>query len=101
MTDAAVGDIYYNFEVPVGSTAPELSILLAWNVKVTDTNPSEGVFNPQESLQNLDLQLFDSTASFLGSMLDQSVSTVDNVEHIYRTNLGPGTYTLKVSGAAR
>jgi hypothetical protein len=99
-TDAAVGDIYYNFEVPAGSTAPELSIMLAWNVKVTDTNPAEGTFSPQESLQNLDLQFFDSTASFLGSMLDQSVSTVDNVEHIYRTNLGPGTYTLKVSGAA-
>ena len=33
-------------------------------------------------------------------MLDQSISTVDNVEHVYLTNLGPGTYTLKVSGAA-
>lgn len=98
--DAAVGDIYYNFEVPVGSTAPELSIMLAWNVKVTDTNPSSSVFTPQEALQNLDLQFYDSTTSFLGAMLDQSISTVDNVEHIYRTNLGPGTYTLKVSGAA-
>ena len=25
---------------------------------------------------------------------------IDNVEHIYQTNLGPGAYTLKVSGAA-
>jgi hypothetical protein len=32
--------------------------------------------------------------------LRTSVSTVDNVEHIYLTDLGPGTYTLKVSGAA-
>jgi hypothetical protein len=36
----------------------------------------------------------------MGSLLDQSVSAVDNVEHIYLNSLGPGTYTLKVSGAA-
>jgi hypothetical protein len=36
----------------------------------------------------------------MGTMLDQSVSTVDNVEHIYLNSLGAGTYTLKVSGAA-
>ena len=98
--DSAVGDLFYNFEIAAGSTAPELSIMLAWNAKITDTNPSEANFSPLQSLQNLDLQLYDSTAGFMGTMLDQSISAVDNVEHIYRTNLGPGTYTLKVSGAA-
>jgi hypothetical protein len=93
-----VGDIYYNFQIPAGSTATELSIMLAWNVKITDTNPG-APFNPTDSLQNLDLRLYNSTSSFLGSQVDQSVSTVDNVEHIYQTNLGPGTYTLAVSGA--
>jgi hypothetical protein len=92
-------DIYYNFVVPVGKKE-ELSAILAWNVKVTDTNPSPGVFAPQESLQNLNLALFNSTSSFLGTLVDQSISTVDNVEHIYQTNLGPGTYTLRVTGAA-
>jgi hypothetical protein len=53
-----------------------------------------------ESLQNLDLTFYDSSESFMGTMLDQSISTVDNVEHIYQTGLDPGTYTLKVSGAA-
>jgi hypothetical protein len=98
--DGAVGDIYYNFIVPGGSTAQELSIILSWNVKVTDTNPSPSVFTPSESLQNLDLTLYNSTAGFLATQIDQSISTVDNVEHIYQTNLGAGTYTLKVSGAA-
>jgi hypothetical protein len=98
--DAAVGDIYYNFEIPTGSTASELSIILAWNVKVTDTNPSPAVFTPQESLQNLDLTLYNSTASFMATQIDQSISSLDNVEHIYQNNLGPGTYTLKVAGAA-
>jgi hypothetical protein len=99
-SDTAVGDLYYNFEVAPGSTASQFSVILAWNVKVTDTNPSESIFTPSESLQNLDLRLYDSSASFMGSMIDQSISTVDNVEHIYRNSLGPGTYTLRVSGAA-
>lgn len=98
-SDSAVGDIFYNFTVPQGSTAKELSIMLAWNAKVTDTEPSSA-FAPIQSLQNLDLSFYDSTASFMGTLLDQSASTVDNVEHIYRTNVGPGTYTLKVTGAA-
>ena len=99
-SDSAVGDLYYNFEVAEGSTASDFSILLAWNAKITDNNPSENTFTPTESLQNLDLQLYDSTTSFMGSLLDQSVSTVDNVEHIYLSSLAAGTYTLKVSGAA-
>ena len=98
--DNAVGDLFYNFEVAAGSTASDFSILLAWNAKITDNNNDPNIFTPTESLQNLDLQLYDSTAGFMGSMLDQSVSTVDNVEHIYLNSLGAGTYTLKVSGAA-
>ena len=84
-----------------GSTATDFSILLAWNAKITDTNPDENVFAPTEPVvQNLNLQLYDSTTSFMGSLLDQSISTVDNVEHIYMNSLAAGTYTLKVSGAA-
>lgn len=99
-SNATVGDIYYNFEIPTGSTADELSIILAWNAKITDTNPAPGTFTPVESLQDLDLEFYDSSGSFLGSMLDQSVSTDHNVEHIYLTELTPGEYTLKVTGAA-
>jgi hypothetical protein len=98
--DAGVGDIYYNFEVPEGSSAEELSIILSWNAKVTDTTPAPGTFTPIESLQNLNLRFYDSSDAFMGSLIDESISTVDNVEHIYQTDLQPGTYTLKVSGAA-
>lgn len=99
--DGAVGDLFYNFEVAEGSTAADFSILLAWNAKITDTNGDPNVFSPTEPVvQNLNLQLYDSTTSFMGSLLDQSVSTVDNVEHIYLNSLDAGTYTLKVSGAA-
>jgi hypothetical protein len=93
--DALVGDIQYEFEIPTGSTAQELSIVLAWNAKVTDTDPS-GNFSPSQSLQNLDLRFYNST----GNLIDESISTVDNVEHLYFTNLGPGAYTLNVNNAA-
>jgi len=96
----AANDLYYNFQVAEGSTAADFSILLAWNAKITDNDPNDNVFTPTESLQNLDLRLYDSTTSFMCSMLDQSISTVDNVEHIYLNSIGPGTYTLKVTGAA-
>ncbi len=92
-------DLFYNFEIPVGSTAPELSVILDWNVEVTDSNAG-APFSGSQSLANLDLALFDSTTTFMGSLLDESVSTVDNVEHIYQTGLGPGLYTLRVSGAS-
>lgn len=98
--DSSVGDLFYSFEVPAGSTADELSIALSWNAKVTDLTPGGTLFSPSLSLQNLDLQFYDSTTGFLRTLLDQSVSDVDNVEHLYLTDLGPGKYTLRVSGAA-
>src|SRR5690606_3875397 len=76
----------YQFVVPTGKTAPDLSILLTWNVDVS------GSFSSQ-TLANFDMKLTNS----LGQIMDQSLSTVDNVEHIYLTNLNPGNYTLTIS----
>ena len=90
------GELYYNFQVPSGSTATELSMILAWNVEVTDNNGGPN-FSGTESLVNLDLALYDSTTSFLETLVDESISDVDNIEHIYRQGLGPGLYTLKIS----
>ena len=44
-------------------------------------------------LADLNMTLTDS----LGQTVDQSLSTVDNVEHIYLTNLTAGDYTLTIS----
>jgi hypothetical protein len=96
----AIGDIYYNFEIPEGSSATNFSAVLSWNLKVTDTNSDPSVFTGVHSLQNLDMAFFRSTNGFLAEQLDSSVSTVDNVEHVYVPTLAPGVYTLKVSGAA-
>ena len=91
--------LLYNFEVPEFNTGAELSVLLAWNIKITDNNAGNH-FSPTHSLENLDLELFNSTDTYLGELVDSSVSTIDNVEHIYLTDLDPGTYTLRLTTSA-
>lgn len=86
---------YYNFEVAAGQIADEFSIILSWNSDVTDTDAG-AAFVPLTTLANMDLEFYDSTSSFLGTKLTESVSLIDNVEHIYLTALGAGTYTLAV-----
>lgn len=90
----AGGDLYYNFEVAEGSSATELSILATWFAEVD--NFRTGLPN----VANLDLAFYDSSETFLGAVLDESVSQVNNVEHIYQVDLDPGLYTLVLSGDA-
>jgi hypothetical protein len=87
--------MYWN--INVGQTITEASILLAWNAKYQD---GSGNFNSTLSLANMDLKLFDSTTSFLGTEIGSSRSLVDNVEHIYLRNLNAGLYTIQVSSTA-
>lgn len=83
--------IFYQLDIDPGMSWNDLSIILSWNIEITDTDGS-GIWNPIESLANMDLFLRDEN----GMLIDQSISTVDNVEHIYLENLGPGTYYLEV-----
>lgn len=68
---------------------------LNWNRHVTafDTNQDVVAFN------NLDFLLYDYSGSTFGSLLDFSTSVVDNVEHLYLTNLLAGSYALGVVGS--
>ena len=84
----------YDFVVPAGTTLDALSVILSWNVDVDTSFNANSV-----TLANLDLELVDVT----GTPIEQSMSTIDNVEHIYVGSgqsvqqLAAGTYTLKVS----
>jgi hypothetical protein len=89
--------IFYGIEIAEGAAWLDVSIMLNWNMEITDTNPDVGVFTPTQLLANMDLELFDSSGSFLGSLLDSSVSTIGNVEHIYLNSLSAGSYTLRVT----
>ena len=66
-------------------------------MEIIDQASSSNQFNPTENLGDLNLDFYDSSGSFLGSLLDESKSAVDNVEHIYLQDLPAGTYHLKVS----
>lgn len=94
--------LFYDFVVPTGFVMNELSIFLQWNIDVQDIDgdPLNGSFSPTVDLTpggdlaNFDLAFFGPG----GSLIDQSISAVDNFEHIYLTGLLPGSYQLRVSG---
>lgn len=87
--------LFYDLSVPDFHSDGVLSVVLAWNVEITDTN-SGSQFSPTQSLANLDLKLWDSTGAPLDAVLATSVSTKDNVEHVYLTGLDAGDYTIEV-----
>ncbi|MEQ1905477.1 MAG: hypothetical protein ABL888_14910 [Pirellulaceae bacterium] len=89
--------MFYDIVVGPGVNWTDISILLAWNIEVTDLDSSAGIFNATTSLADFNLELFNSNSSFLGSLLDSSMATVGNVEHLYLNSLGPGRYTLRVT----
>lgn len=87
-----LGSLYWNFNVAAGHEISEASILLTWNAQYGTSN-----FNNTLSLANMDMRFYNSTGGFLGTLLSSSLSTVDNVEHIYLKNLTAGTYTLAIN----
>lgn len=91
-----VNKLFYDFSVLADQS--KLSAALVWNIEVTDTNPDPNIFSATTALANLDLELFDSTGSFLGTLVDSSLSTVYNLEHLYTTDLAAGDYTFRISG---
>jgi hypothetical protein len=85
---------YYYFDV-TGNSADQLSVMLTWDQVITNLQPS--LWNPTVTLPHLDLKLFGASGFTLGSMIDSSVSPVDNLQCIYQTALLPGRYALEVS----
>lgn len=85
---------YYYFDV-TGNSADQLSVMLTWDEVITNTRSN--LWNPTVTLPNLDLKLFSASGFTLGSMIDSSVSAVDNVQCVYQTALLPGRYALEVS----
>jgi len=91
-------DLFYDFsidEVEYGA----VSAVLSWNMDIIDNDPT-AVFDPTRDLADLNLELFDSTGSFMGTLLDASNGTDYNNEHIYFRGLAGGDYTFRISGAS-
>lgn len=82
----------YFFSVPAGSYGNTFSAALTWHRTVTHSPGSYA-----SSLPNLNLRLYASSNLVAGVILDQSLSTLDNVEHLFQRNLPAGQYLLEVS----
>lgn len=89
--------MHYDIVIDPGKQWRDVSFVLAWNIDVQDTDPSPLVFNPVTTLANFDMRFYDSSGTFLGTLLDQSVATAGNVEHLFFNSLGPGRYTLRIT----
>ncbi len=88
--------VRYFFQVPAGQYVRSLSILATWSRHVKIVNDKSG-FSLVPSLANIDLRLFQASGYTSASQVDQSVSALDNVEHIYQTGLGCGRYVFQLT----
>lgn len=85
--------VYY-FEVPAGQTL-KFSTVLTWHRELTTSD----YWSFNSTVADLNLRLRNSTSSFaLGTVVAESTSALDNVEHLYSTALPAGQYALEVSG---
>jgi hypothetical protein len=73
---------HYYFNLPDDGGNYGLAASLAWNRQLNQT-----------SINNLDLFLYQTSD---GALVAQSVSAVDNIEHIYMPSLPAGRYDLQV-----
>lgn len=77
--DGSNASASYQFEV-IDADNMQLTASLVWNIDVEDT--SDLGFNPEATLNNLDLFLYDVTSG-TGSLLVSSVSDIDNTENLW------------------
>ena len=89
-------DLFYDFSIGSGGNA-SLSAVLSWNMDIVDVN-SGIAFDAERNLADLNLELFDSSGTFLGTLLDASNGSAYNNEHIFFEGLDAGDYTFRISG---
>jgi hypothetical protein len=80
----------YFFSVPPGKWANTFSAALTWHRQTSAPFTSY-------TLANMNLRLAKATALTPGATVDQSISSVDNVEHVFLRNLPSGEYVLEVT----
>jgi len=83
----------YFFTVPAGRWANTFSAAITWHRQF-----SNGVTDA--TLADLNLRLVNASGFVIGSTVDQSVSSIDNVEHLFLRNLPAGQYALEVTADA-
>ena len=87
----------YYFDIPVADGSPRFSATLTWHRVIADTLPGPSWGNLSSTLANLSLRIYQASGFTKGALVDESASTVDNVEHLYLTSLPAGRYVMEVS----
>ena len=95
---SAVAERQYFFDLPAVEDASRFSATLIWNRVIADTVAGPIWGNPSSTLANLSLRIYQASGFAKGALLDESASTVDNVEHLYLASLPAGRYVMEVSG---
>lgn len=92
-------ELYY-FSIAAGDVADQVSVIASWlrHVAPAGFDPGNGLMVFSATLPQLNLELWSAgPAGDLLSILDQSVSPIDNVQGLYEVNLGPGRYAFRLS----
>jgi hypothetical protein len=92
------GRLYF-FDIPAENTVSNFFAVLTWNRVVADGLAGRNWGNPTSTLPNLYLRLYEASGFIPGSVVDSSVSAIDNVQTVYQPNLPPGRYALEVTSA--
>ena len=102
-TAQSTGVKRYFFSIPAGSYGNTFSAALTWHRTIDYTyNPGDPPSIPpsasySSTLPDLNLKLYAASGLVVGATLDQSISALDNVEHLFQRNLPAGQYALEVS----
>ncbi len=86
----------YFFTIAPGAPSTPFCAALTWH-RVVTKNMSN---NWSASLANLNLRLYHASGFTVGSLVAESLSSVDNVELVYQSTLAPGTYALVVENTS-
>lgn len=75
------------------------SATATWLRRITPTGTGANVFATSDATLSLvELRLFEANPDFsLGTMVDSSVSPIDNVQHLFDMNLTGGRYALELT----
>jgi autotransporter-associated beta strand protein len=92
-TSSGSAQTYY-FQVPAGQPY-DLSALLTWQRVLTPTM-SGTTYNFLPSMATINLKLYQANSFTLGSLLQSSSSTIDNVQYLFGRALPAGQYALQV-----
>ena len=87
----------YFFDISAGDGSTRFSAALTWNRIITDTIAGGPWGNPASTVPDLALRLYQASGFAKGALVDESISSVDNVEHLFGATLPAGRYALEVT----